>query len=835
MAPPARPGAVRLRVAEDDNEENAAAAPPQRRLLTSATSRPARATAPPPTASIAAAARGRSAPAVRLTLDDSDEELWAADRRASDRTTGRTTSSRQPAAAAPAPASTWLPRSNTDWDDDYGTNEKKYGIVNEKKYGKYDYPAEEDAFSGKVSVRVKDLYGFDHDDLYSDRYDMFDLAGEGKGSNLGVEGEEGEQDEVDEAEEEAARVKKSQKQEVVWTAERPYRRNQWVICALSSGLVLLLLGLWTWRYIKYCLDDGRWFRCLHFLAFPFIAFFMAFACNILFLSIINTFGPVAHIEKNSKYYSSIAPPPYSGPDPLPMITVQMPVYKEGFSVVLQPTLESVMQATRRYEEQGGRVNIFINDDGLMVVPRKERNRRIAYYRMHNIGFVARPAEGRKGRFKKASNMNFCLHTSQRVMARTEQLGGVAYMGQALHDVLEESNHSFMMGGDVRVGEYILLIDSDTRIPEDCMLPSVTELMMSPEVAFTQHLTSPMQIVGDYWENAIAHFTNTIYKVAVVVACSGGDPAPLVGHNAFLRWTALQEVEWQEDGVTKYWSESHVSEDFDMALRLQSHGYIGRYITFTGPNFKEGLSLTVHDEITRFQKYAFGSSEMIFNPISQWLYRGPISPVIRRFLACKQVPLFYKYNLFGYLGTYFAMATAPFAALFNYFMWQFSYNTLWPTEVIHTIDIVLFSLILFGFICPLTLAILKYRLSHTSLLRGILTEFQHTLALMMFFTGIGYHLQNAVIAHLFQSKMEWSSTVKELKKSNFFQEVKVTVAGYKWMYIHIIFWLIVIGGMWNVPIPYQIRSVYAIAPLAILLIGHALLPVVLNPVLMKVKF
>ena len=53
--------------------------------------------------------------------------------------------------------------------------------------------------------------------------------------------------------------------------------------------------------------------------------------------------------------------------------------------------------------------------------------------------------------------------------------------------------------------------------------------------------------------------------------SGGDIAPLVGHNAFLRWDALQKCAFIDpaDGVRKFWSESHVSEDFDCALRFQA--------------------------------------------------------------------------------------------------------------------------------------------------------------------------------------------------------------------------------------------------------------------------
>ena len=65
--------------------------------------------------------------------------------------------------------------------------------------------------------------------------------------------------------------------------------------------------------------------------------------------------------------------------------------------------------------------------------------------------------------------------------------------------------------------------------------------------------------------------------------AGGDVAPLVGHNAFLRWAAVEECAFEDaaDGKLKYWSESHVSEDFDMSVRLQIRGYIGRYISYTG--------------------------------------------------------------------------------------------------------------------------------------------------------------------------------------------------------------------------------------------------------------
>ena len=61
-----------------------------------------------------------------------------------------------------------------------------------------------------------------------------------------------------------------------------------------------------------------------------------------------------------------------------------------------------------------------------------------------------------------------------------------------------------------------------------------------------------------------------------MACANGEVALFVGHNAFLRWLALQDVQFvdPDDGVSKIWSEDNVSEDFNMALRLQvSNVYI----------------------------------------------------------------------------------------------------------------------------------------------------------------------------------------------------------------------------------------------------------------------
>jgi hypothetical protein len=86
-------------------------------------------------------------------------------------------------------------------------------------------------------------------------------------------------------------------------------------------------------------------------------------------------------------------------------------------------------------------------------------------------------------------------------------------------------------------------------------------------------------------------------------------APFVGHNAFLRWSALQECAQvdKEDGIARVWSESHVSEDFQIALSLQSNGWMLRWATYSNMQFEEGVSLSAIDELARWEKYSYGCS------------------------------------------------------------------------------------------------------------------------------------------------------------------------------------------------------------------------------------
>jgi cellulose synthase/poly-beta-1,6-N-acetylglucosamine synthase-like glycosyltransferase len=180
-------------------------------------------------------------------------------------------------------------------------------------------------------------------------------------------------------------------------------------------------------------------------------------------------------------------------------------------------------------------------------------------------------------------------------------------------------------------------------------------LTSIAVAIIQFNSGVMNVTTSFFEMGITFFTNLVYT-AIQFAVANGDVAPFVGHNSILRWSALQDIVYVEEGVEKWWAENTVSEDFDMALRLQSAGYDLRYASYFGRGFEEGVSLTVYDELARWEKYAYGCSELIFTPFRYWFTRGPVTALFRKFIF-SNMSLMAKITIMSYIGTYYAIGSA----------------------------------------------------------------------------------------------------------------------------------------------------------------------------------
>ncbi|KHE87351.1 hypothetical protein GE21DRAFT_1331802 [Neurospora crassa] len=656
----------------------------------------------------------------------------------------------------------------------------------------------------------------------------------------------------------AEQLEKDESVDAKESLQRPVQRTSafFVGMAMCLGIVLLC-GTYIQKLLIECVIDGTYTRLALIVCVPFLLCVSLFFFQVIFSNFFQIFGPIGGQHTNSRFYSCIKPSlrrAYMDGFAAPHITIQMPVYKEGMESVIIPTVRSLQAAISFYESHGGSASIFVNDDGLRVVSEEEAQKRIEFYHDNNIGWVARPKHGddgfvRKGKFKKASNMNFALNISQKVEKYLQEMADAKFAAEgtdlidqqeeeemyeaALARVLEE-NPLAQAAGNIRMGEYILIVDSDTRVPVDCLLYGAAELFLSPEVAIVQHSTGVMQVSWDYFENGITFFTNLVYT-AIRFSIGSGEVAPFVGHNAFLRWQAVQDVGVPEpNDYTAYWSESHVSEDFDIALRLQIKGSIVRIASYHGTQFQEGVSLTIYDEIARWQKYAYGVSEMIFHPFHRWIFKGPFTPLFYTYLG-SNIMYSSKISIFAYMCSYFALASALMLTLLNYFLVGWFIDTL-DHAYMSSWEVFISLVVVFNVMGHIALAALRYRTGDRGLLSSLCENFKWTPMMTIFFGGLSFHVTTALLAHLFHIDMQWGATSKEKENSNFFQEIPKILKTFKWMYVFVI--LVAAGmiylGNWA-PKGWEIKDFSAIVPLAINLISHALTPLVLNPSLMVFNY
>ncbi|KAK9366565.1 glycosyl transferase family group 2-domain-containing protein [Lipomyces kononenkoae] len=621
----------------------------------------------------------------------------------------------------------------------------------------------------------------------------------------------------------------------------------------SKAMIMLMtfIGLMFRIIAREIKSDGNYFRLLVVLYIPPFSLFCAFFTVVVTGTAIQFFGPVAQMYTNSSTFSAVKPPRLSASKvKLPHVTIQAPVYKESLEGVIHPTMQSLLTAITTYELQGGSANIFVNDDGMQLIPEEEAQKRREYYAEHLIGYVARPPHGkgsfqRRGRFKKASNMNYSLDISNRVEEKLQAVerhenwtdrDEIEAYEDALADVIDEENGECWAAGDIRIGDLILLVDSDTRIPEDCFLDAASEFYYSPEVAIVQQKSGVMMVVHNYWEELIAWFTRLIY-FAIQYATSGGDAAAFVGHNAFLRWSAMQEIAYKDEtdnGRIKYWSEEHVSEDFEMSLKLQTKGYIVRLSTYHNDEFQEGVSLTVYDELTRWQKYAYGCSELVFRPVRQW-YTGKIfTPLFSRFLVSGMKP-FAKFTIIAYIGTYYAIAASLILTFLNYLIigwFDYSVDQFYLSSFNNLIALIF----VFSGACPLANALVRYRIKESTFWHALVENYTWGILMTVFLGGLSWHLNLALLSHMLGINMQWGATAKELEASNFFKEFPKIVKSFRGMYLTLI---TLVAGMvvlaYAVPWNWRITGVYSTLPLGWNIASHFLAPIVLNPQLMTFSF
>ncbi|KAL5119775.1 hypothetical protein ACEQ8H_002381 [Pleosporales sp. CAS-2024a] len=622
---------------------------------------------------------------------------------------------------------------------------------------------------------------------------------------------------------------------------------------VGLGLVLiicLVVGLGGRAIILETMTDHFWPRLALILTMPGWCCLALFFVIVLFGNFFQVAGPINGVTSNSRFHSAIKPnlalARRMGFTP-PPITIQMPIYTESLEGVVKPTVASLQSAISYYESRGGTARIFINDDGMAIRSEEDNAKFMEFYINNNIGWVSRPKhnhEGfvRRGKFKKASNMNFALNISNKVedelvslinglyekghVSITEEQEDALYQ-QALQTVLTADPRA-KAGGNIRMGELILIVDSDTVVPEDCLMYGGAEMFLSPEVAIVQHATGVMQVSWDYFENGITFFTNLVYT-AIRFSAGSGEVAPFVGHNAFLRWQAVQSVgnPPEEDGYVCFWSESHVSEDFDIALRLQIAGNIVRLASYHGRGFKEGVSLSIFDELDRWEKYAYGCNELVFNPMHTWLWKGPFTKLFRVFLF-SNIQLSSKISICGYIFSYYAIASSVPLGVMNYFLVGWLNGNL-DKYYVESWQTFLVVILVFNGLSNICFAVMRYRLGECGLIKAYLENLKWMPFFMIFFGGVSFHILIAICAHMFSINMTWGATAKEKDNSNFFAELPKIFKRFKWMYLFMIAMMAAMIYLAKfAPHGWEINGLTSVLPWSVTVIMHCLLPIALNP-------
>jgi cellulose synthase/poly-beta-1,6-N-acetylglucosamine synthase-like glycosyltransferase len=369
------------------------------------------------------------------------------------------------------------------------------------------------------------------------------------------------------------------------------------------------------------------------------------------------------------------------------------VCDDGMMALLKDNFAAAEMLWETIEATDGKV--FKLSKLLHMVPRQSRRHlkglkthsvyevfhRMLFYYHYKIGFVARSTVDRRGKFKKASNCNSHL----RLVWGAEQLVDGENMSwkEALHHESHNSDGSryVMFGNTVSIGHLILINDADARMAESVIFKTVPEFLNDPSLGFTQHATKTMddQRGESFYINMLQVYTDALYQGHFLLSSILGCHPPLVGHSIILRSEAVKQIgrtrtlrltqRWlnniglpflpidqvgnnnlQNSGATEFWSECHVSEDFELMIHLYNLGFNGRYIAYPDCEFQEGITRTFDEEAGRHRKFALGAHELMFNPFNSWLGQGVFSPLFRTFLG-GDIPSYYKVFLTSYLFSY----------------------------------------------------------------------------------------------------------------------------------------------------------------------------------------
>jgi hypothetical protein len=541
----------------------------------------------------------------------------------------------------------------------------------------------------------------------------------------------------------------------------------------------------------------------------------------------------------------------------PTVTVQVPIYTEPFMDVIRPTLDSALEAIRSFRQATGqRANLVVCDDGLLHFaendlagfcvrarskPASRRSEaelevlaRLDYYARHEVGWVARaryipgvPETERRGRFKKASNLNhaFMLEAALAQLSPDQlaQLAAIPAAPGPRDLALPPPLAPFRFaewGGHVELGEIILQLDKDSICHPDIILATVPEFIEDPKLAYTQHPSYPTNEGDNYFAMIIGAFTRGLYDVAIPARCQfDGNQVPVMGHNLFLRKSVLLGI-----GL---WGEM-TCEDLDFMMRVHITGLHGKYVAFPGLEFGEAVTRTYTEEVEKFRRYAFGAVEAILNPVRDWERLGVVKTSFRRFTASPYVGWYHIIDLIGFFLSMLNIASIlPAAVVLG--LGGIPFPRAFARFVLSSVIFLILGSVVFW-------AVRRKgnlgRMTQGKAWRGLLGAARAIAAVLvsgLCFAGFGVGIVRGALAYLFQRRLSFAATATddlervslgELLRRMKSSHVEAAVLG-----------LVALGVTWyrsGIPGSTALAAYFWLFPL----VAHISLPYVMNPYLMR---
>lgn len=192
----------------------------------------------------------------------------------------------------------------------------------------------------------------------------------------------------------------------------------------------------------------------------------------------------------------------------------------------------------------------------------------------------------------------------------------------------------------------------------------------------------------------------------------------------------------------------------------------------------------------------------------------------------------KLTICAYIGTYYAIGSAWILTLANYFLVGW-FEGLLDHYYIDSFKVYFSIICVFTGLGNLALAVLRYRLGEGGLFHNLWVNIKWVPLLVLFLGGISFHVSQALAWHMLGVDMDWGATAKDMVLLPFFEEIPQVLRRFRWSFV---FCIVTAAGMvtcaYAVPYIWQIRSFTPIYPLSCVVISHFLLPIVLNPNLMR---